>query len=157
MINDNYFAFWFRYVLPNKVYLEAGLAEDVWERSKDDFNIYLGLIFEKLVRNPEVFLRLTGFHFTKLGRWWRRGEEVNVLALNEREKKALLIEVKWKELSKREAKGILRDLGRKAELVGLDSWKRFYGVVAKKIDDMEELREEGWLAWDLRDFEGLAH
>ncbi|AEC52119.1 hypothetical protein PNA2_1205 [Pyrococcus sp. NA2] len=151
-ITDNYFAFWFRYVLPNKVYLEAGLAEDVWECSKDDFDLYLGSVFERLVRNPEVFLRLTGFRFTKLGRWWHKGEEIDIVALNEREKKVLFVEVKWKELSKREARGILKDLERKAELVGLDDWKKFYGLVAKEIEDVEELREMGWLVWDLRDF-----
>jgi len=41
-----------------------------------------------------------------------------LLALNEREKKALVVEVKWKDLSEREARGILKSLERKSELVG---------------------------------------
>ncbi|ASJ04833.1 MULTISPECIES: ATP-binding protein [Thermococcus] len=151
-IADNYFAFWFRYVLPNKGYLEAGLAEEVWERSKSDFNAYMGSVFEKLIRNPEVFLRLTGFRFTKLGRWWRKGEEIDLLALNEMEKRALLIEVKWKELSEREARGILKDLERKAGLVGLEDWEKSYGLMAKSLEGKKELRAEGWLVWDLEDF-----
>ncbi|NJE10625.1 ATP-binding protein [Thermococcus sp. MAR1] len=154
-ITDNYFAFWFRYVLPNKGYLEAGLAEEVWERSKSDFNAYMGFIFEKLIRNPEVFLRLTSFRFTKLGRWWRKGEEIDIVSLNEMEKRALLIEVKWKELSEREARGILKDLERKAGLVGLEGWEKSYGLVAKSLEGKEELRAEGWLLWDLEDFDGL--
>ncbi len=152
-ISDNYFAFWFRYVLPNKGYLEAGLAGEVWERSKGDFNAYMGSVFEKLVRNPEVFLKLTGFHFTKLGRWWHRGEEIDLVALNEGERKALFVEVNWKELSKKEARGILKDLKRKAELVALEDWKKSYGLVAKRIEGKDELRNEGWLVWDLEDFE----
>ncbi|WP_258084090.1 ATP-binding protein [Thermococcus thermotolerans] len=154
-IADNYFAFWFRYVLPNKGYLEAGLAEEVWERSKSDFNAYMGSVFEKLIRNPEVFLRLTGFRFMKLGRWWRRGEEIDLVALNERERKALFIEVKWKGLSEREARRILKDLERKAELVDLEGWEKSYGLVAKSLKGKEELRAEGWLVWDLEDFERL--
>ena len=155
-IADNYFAFWFRYVLPNKSYLEAGLAEEVWERSAEDFNLYLGSVFERVVRNPEVFLKLTGFRFTKLGRWWRKGEEIDLVALNEREKRALFAEVKWKELSGREARGILRDLERKAGLVRLEGWEKNYGLVAKKVERKEALRERGWLVGDLRDFQSLS-
>ncbi|WP_461864059.1 DUF234 domain-containing protein, partial [Thermococcus sp.] len=142
--------------LPNKGYLEAGLAEEVWERSKGDFNAYMGSVFEKLVRNPEVFLKLTGFRFTKIGRWWHRGEEIDLVALNERERKALFVEVKWKELSKKETRGILKDLKRKAELVGMEGWEKSYGLVAKKVEDKEELGAEGWLVWDLEDFNGLT-
>ncbi|ASJ00307.1 ATP-binding protein [Thermococcus gorgonarius] len=154
-ISDNYFAFWFRYVLPNKGYLEAGLAEEVWERSKGDFNTYMGSVFEKLIGNQEVFLRLTGFRFTKLGRWWHKSEEIDLVALNEREKKALFVEAKWKEPSEREARGVLRDSERKAGLVGLEDWKKSYGLVAKKVEGKEGLREEGFLVWDLADFERL--
>ncbi|AEK72128.1 hypothetical protein GQS_01125 [Thermococcus sp. 4557] len=152
-IDDNYFSFWFRYVLPNRSYLEAGLAEDVWERSLKDFNAYMGSAFERLIGSPEVFIELTGFHFTKLGRWWHRGEEIDLLALNEREKKALFVEVKWKNLSEREARGILKDLERKGELVGLEDWKKHWGLVARKVDGKERLNAEGWRVWDLGDFE----
>ena len=41
------------------------------------------------------------FRFTRIGRWWRKGEEVDLVALNESEKKALCVEVKWKKLSER--------------------------------------------------------
>ncbi|MCD6524765.1 MAG: ATP-binding protein [Thermococcus sp.] len=151
-IADNYFAFWFRYVLPNKSYLEAGLAEEVWERSAEDFNLYLGSVFERLVRNPEVFLSLTGFRFTKLGRWWRKGEEIDIVALDEREKRALFVEVKWKELSEREARGVLKDLERKADLVGLEGWEKSYGLIAKSVEGKGRLKEESYLIWDLEDF-----
>lgn len=152
-IADNYFAFWFRYVLSNKSYLEAGLGREVWKRSAEDFNAYMGSIFERLVRTPEVFVNLIEFRFTKLGRWWHKNEEL--VALNEREKRALFVEVKWRELNEREVQGILKDLARKAELVGLDDWEKSYGLVAKRIGGKEELSEEGWLIWDLADFERI--
>lgn len=154
-ITDNYLAFWFRYVLPNRSYLEAGMGEEVWERSREDFKEYMGGVFERLLRKPEVFTKLTGFGFTRIGRWWRKGEEIDLVALNERERKVLFVEVKWKELSEREARGILRDLERKAELVGLEGWEKRYGLVAKRVEGKDGLREEGFLAWDLGDFEGL--
>ena len=154
-ITDNYFAFWFRYVLPNKSYLEAGLAGEVWERSAENFNAYMGSVFERLVRTPEVFVKLTEFRFTKLGRWWHRGEEIDLVALNEGERKVLFVEVKWKERGEREARGILKDLERKAGLVGLEGWEKSYGLVAKKIENKNNLKGEDWLVWDLKDFERL--
>ena len=47
----------------------------------------------------------------------------------------------------------LKDLERKAELVGLEGWEKSYGVVAKSLEGKEELKEEGFLVWDLKDFE----
>lgn len=41
-----------------------------------------------------------------------------MVALNGRKRKVLFVEVKWKELSEREARKVLIDLKRKAELVG---------------------------------------
>ncbi|AAL81004.1 ATP-binding protein [Pyrococcus furiosus DSM 3638] len=155
-ITDNYLAFWFRYVLPNKSYLETGLGKEIWERSKEDFKEYMGGVFERLLRKPEVFTKLTNFRFTKIGRWWHKGEEIDLVALNEREKKALFIEVKWKDLSEREARGILKDLKRKVKLVGLDEWGKHYGLVAKNVKGKDKIKEEGWLAWDLEDFERLG-
>lgn len=75
--------------------------------------------------------------------------------MNEHEKKALFVEVKWKELSEREARGILKDLERKAGLVELRGWEKRYGLVAKKIKGKEELRGKSFLAWDLEDFEDI--
>lgn len=92
------------------------------------------------------------FRFTKIGCWWHKGEEIDLVALNEREGKGLFVEVKWKELSEREARGILKDLKRKGELVGLEDYESYYGLVAKSIEGKEKLREEGPLVWDLRDF-----
>ncbi|MDK2915076.1 MAG: uncharacterized protein PWQ79_1991, partial [Thermococcaceae archaeon] len=75
-----------------------------------------------------------------------------LVALNERERKALFVEVKWKELSEREARGVLKDLERKAELLGLEDWENYYGLMAKRVERKESLRKEGWLVWDLGDF-----
>jgi len=57
-------------------------------------------------------------------------------------------------LSEREARGILKDLDRKAELVGLDGWEMSYGLVAKGVEGKEELKKD-YLVWDLEDFERL--
>ena len=153
-LNDNFFAFWFRFVKPNKGKIEIGTFEMDW----DAFNAYVGRAFEDIAKQFLIELNRSGqlpFKFTKIGRWWKKGEEIDLVALNEREKKALFVEVKWKDLSEREARGVLRDLERKAELVGLKDYEKSYGLVAKKVNGKEALRAEGWLVWDLEDFERL--
>ncbi|RLF83799.1 ATP-binding protein, partial [Thermococci archaeon] len=89
------------------------------------------------------------------GRWWHKNEEIDLVALNEKEKKALFIEVKWKELNEGEAKRILKDLERKAEVVGLEGWNKSYGVVAKGVERKEKMREKGWPVWDLQNFKNI--
>ncbi|CUX77920.1 archaeal ATPase, fused to C-terminal DUF234 domain [Thermococcus chitonophagus] len=156
-INDNLFAFWFRFVYPLKSEIEMGL--DVVEEVKAEFNDYLGQVFEKIAKQFLIRLNLVGelpFKFTRIGRWWYRGEEIDIVAINEREKKVLFVEVKWKDLNKKEARGILRDLRRKSELIEMEEWERFYGLITKEVKGKEKLQEDGWLVWDLGDFRGLT-
>ncbi len=157
-IADPYFAFWSRYVHPNEDLIETGQGELLVDIVMDDLNEYLGGVFEDVARQFLVELNRAQklpSHFTKIGCWWRKGEEIDLVALNEREKKALFVEVKWKSLSEREARGILRDLERKAELVDLDDWEKHYGLVAMSAEGKERLREGGFLLWGLRAFEQL--
>ncbi|WP_457752127.1 ATP-binding protein [Thermococcus sp.] len=154
-ITDKLFNFWFRFVYPRRSEIEMGF--DVVEDIRPGFNGYLGGVFEDVARQFLVRLNINGslpLRFTKIGRWWRKGEEIDLIALNEREKRALFVEVKWKNLSGREARGILRDLERKAELVGLDDWEKHYGLVAKDVKGKETLNSERFSVWDLKDFEG---
>ncbi|RLF81000.1 ATP-binding protein [Thermococci archaeon] len=153
-LNDNFFTFWFRFVKPNRGKIEIGTFKMDWAT----FNTYVGRAFEDMAQQFLIELNRAEelpFKFTKIGRWWHKNEEIDLLALNEWEKKALLVEVKWKDLSEREAQGILKDLERKGELVGLEGWEHFYGLVAKEVKNKETLRGEGWLLWDLEDFEKL--
>ncbi|WP_324735920.1 ATP-binding protein [Thermococcus sp. SY098] len=153
-INDKLFNFWFRFIYPRKSEIEMGF--DVVEDIKLRFNEYIGFVFEEIAKQFLIELNKTGrlpFRFTRIGKWWHKGEEIDLLALNEREKKALFIEVKWKNLSEREARRILRDLERKAQLTGLDDWEKGYGLVVKGVEGKEGLKAEGWQVWDLEDFE----
>ncbi|NJE61623.1 ATP-binding protein [Thermococcus sp. 21S7] len=155
---DLYFAFWFRFIAPYFEEIESGFSDGALEDFGRDFNHYLGFAFEDVARQILIGLNRAGklpFRFTKIGRWWRKGEEIDLVALNEWERKALLVEVKWKDLGQREARGILKDLERKAELVGLDGWEKSYGLVAKSIEGKEKLEDEGWLVWDLEDFNDI--
>ncbi|CAB50041.1 ATP-binding protein [Pyrococcus abyssi] len=152
---DLYFAFWFRFVAPYFEEIESGFSEGALEDFNAGFSQYLGGAFEEIVRQFLIELKEMGklpFHFTKIGRWWHKGEEIDIVALNEREKKVLLVEVKWKELRDREARDILRDLERKAKFMNLNGWEKSYRLVAKRVEGKRDLKREGWFIWDLEDF-----
>jgi hypothetical protein len=53
----------------------------------------------------------------------------------------------------RRSEHILTDLKRKAALVKWNNDERseLYGIIAKKIEGKEKLREDGYLAFDLED------
>ncbi|ADT83506.1 ATP-binding protein [Thermococcus barophilus] len=152
-VADNFLAFWFRYIYPNLSRIEAGTF-DIAE-IREDYSRYLGWVFEKVARQFLVRLNKAGrlpFRFTKIGKWWHKSEEIDLVALNEREKKVLFVEVKWKDLREREAKGVLRNLERKSKLVGLEDWEKAYGMIARNIGGKEDVRGSGYFAWDLGDF-----
>ncbi len=154
-IEDEYFRFYYRFVSPHYEEIDGLNPEPAIEDFRKNFNTYLGTTFEKVAKEFLIRLNRAGMlplRFTRIGRWWHKNEEIDLIALDERGKKALFVEVKWKDLDQREARGILKDLKRKAGLVGLGEWGKSYGLVAKEIHDKEALREEGWLAWDLGDF-----
>ncbi|WP_297091240.1 ATP-binding protein [Thermococcus sp.] len=156
-IDDNYLAFYFRFVerYRNEVEFENF---NFWDEFIEGYNHYLGDVFEDVAREFLIELyrgRKLPLHPTKIGRWWRKNEEIDLLALDERNKKALFVEVKWKNLKEREAGGILKNLEKKAGLVGLDGWEENYGIVAKGIERKDSLRDKGYFAWDLEDFRGV--
>ena len=151
-LSDLYFNFWFRFVYPNRSQLlEFGYIGNFEEK----YNQYLGFVFEKVAEQFLIELnkaKKLSFKFTKIGKWWHKSEEIDLVALNERERKVLFVEVKWKDLSEREARRILKDLERKSELIGLNDWEKSYGLMAKSVEEKKRLRAEGWLVWDLDDF-----
>jgi len=146
-ITDNFIAFWFRYIHPNLSAIEEGVF-DVGE-IKEDYSNYLGTVFEKVARQFLTELSRRGklpFKFTKVGRWWHRNVEVDIVALNEREKKAFLAEVKWGEVGSREVSKLIAKLEQAVKLAGMDDYEVSYGVIAKSAEV-----KEGYV-WDLRDF-----
>ena len=157
VVEDEYFRFYYRFVSPHYEEIEALNPEPAIDDFRRNFSTYLGKTFEKVAR--EFIIGLIKERklplYTRFGRWWHRGEEIDLVALNEREKRVLFVEVKWKSLSERESKGILKDLERKSGLVGLEGWEKDYGLVARNINGKGKLREEGWRVWDLRDFRKL--
>ena len=140
-ISDPVLLSWFVLTYPQMTDIASGTAR------LDDLYKVFSVRFEDLAR--EFLLLKRPVEFETLGRWWFRGEEIDIVALGK--DTASLIEVKWKDLSERDARRVLKELENKSTLVRFEGTFRF-GIIARNIEGKEELRDEGYLAWDLGDF-----
>lgn len=153
-ISDPYFNFYYRYIYPNRIDLEANRTEEVLELIKKDFSQYNGYMFEDLIR--ELTAKRFIFNFfplSKIGRWWHKDREIDLVAVNETTKQILFVECKWKNVSEREAEKIIAGLKEKATFVqwNNESRKSLFGIAAKKIEDKKRLIKNGFAVVDLDD------
>jgi AAA+ ATPase superfamily predicted ATPase len=141
-ISDNFYRFWFKYMYPNKSFLEMGEVDYVLDTVNDSFNAFVGEAFEDIAAE---------FLSSKLrcpvGKWWYKDIEIDLVGLG---KDAYFFEVKWKDLNYREAVKVLRKLEKKAEEVGIGGEKK-YGIIARRVEEKEKFEEPSYLIYDLDD------
>ena len=91
--------------------------------------------------------------YRQIGRWWVKEEEIDIIALNEKDNEIFFIEYKWSNIKSKKAENIVRDLRRKAELIRWkdDVRKEKYGIIARRINQKEILKNKGYLSQDLED------
>lgn len=151
-IEDNYFRFWIRYVYPHKEEIEEDPATmlKIFER---DHPAYMGGIFEdfcsKMMR--ELDLPVVNEPGTLVGKWWHKGNEIDVAAINEDRKELLLAECKWK--GQVDGQELFERLENKSELVDWHKGSRKVrlAVFAKSFRIRPE--SENVHAFDLHDIE----
>ncbi len=91
-IEDNFFNFWFRFIYKYRSAIEIENYEYLKEIVKRDFSTFSGRFLEKYFREK---LKLT-YKFSEIGSYWERGNknEIDIVAINQAEKKLLIAEVK---------------------------------------------------------------
>ncbi len=98
-INDHFLRFWFRYVHPNQGSLELGLADSVLtQRVQPDLDHFAAIAFEEAAREFIAAKAREGklpFLPERVGSWWSRIGELDVLAISSSERSALVGECKW--------------------------------------------------------------
>lgn len=156
-LSDNLFDFWFRFVNPYIDDIERGRSDlIIGSHIKPFFNEYIGRHFELIVREflDEMNAKsLLPSRFTKIGKWWHKDKEIDVVALNERAKEILFTECKWQDRVNVEK--VLRGLEEKA---GFVDWKKrgrkeYYAIFAKSF--RKKIEEKNVLLFDLKDLEDL--
>ena len=115
-LRDNYFRFYFRFIYPYLEHVELGETEYLMERTRNNMPVYLGRTLEDIVielirQRPD----LLPFRPSRTGRWWNRGEEIDLVAINEDTDEIIFCEIKSS--GERLGAGTLANLKRKAEMV----------------------------------------
>ncbi len=103
-IEDNFLHFWFRFIYKNRGTVEIGNFNYLKALVKRDFATYSGRFLEKYFTEK---LALSG-EWSEIGSYWEKGfkNEIDIIAINRMEKRALFVEVKRKESQYSE--GLLR-------------------------------------------------
>jgi len=118
-LQDQFFKFWFRYILPNRGNIESGRTSEALARIKDDFPSVVASNYEDLTGEIIRGYKDRFFPIEKAGRWWDRNEEIDIVALNEKQRNILFGEAKW---SRRPVGvDVYENLKRKSQLV---DWNR---------------------------------
>ncbi|MEA2065140.1 MAG: ATP-binding protein [Patescibacteria group bacterium] len=160
-IKDNYFNFYYNFIYPFKEEIDLGYTNKVFNFFNKNYNAYLGYIFEEAAK--QLIIKKYKANF---GRQWgnykskknKRLEtltyEIDLLSVDQKTKNIIAFEVKWKNLSYQKTKNILNELKNKIKYLPLelDGYKIKIGIVGKNIKNKNKIKNNNFLAFDLRDF-----
>lgn len=133
-LKDNYLRFYFRFVQPNLDLLELGLLDELWEIVNAQMRSFIGqYAFEDLCRAwtlAQARAGLLPFQPQQVGGHWAADAQVDVVAVNWRERVILLGEAKWSTDPIRLS--VVRELVDKASLVTPEpDWRVHYAFFAR--------------------------
>jgi AAA+ ATPase superfamily predicted ATPase len=124
--------------------------EYLYVKSKINIVYYIGHIFEDISIN--FLIKSNIISFNKIGNWWYKDSEIDIVALNNMNNEIIFFECKWKTLNEHDVNSILMNLKNKARKV---KWKtnrkERFGVIAKEIKNREKL-DKNYIIIDLSDF-----
>lgn len=99
-VADNYFRFWYSFIFPNISELESGDVRGVYEQLvKPELENYTSYIFEDICKEYLRFKNRKNelpFYFSKIGRWWNKTDELDIMAVDYSKKNYILGECKYK-------------------------------------------------------------
>jgi AAA+ ATPase superfamily predicted ATPase len=142
---DNIFKFWYKFVYPNKMSIEQGKSEYLYEEKiLPDMNLYMGHIFEDICQQYLIIenrsMRLP-FVFDQIGQWWgnnkesKSQEEIDVVATSKRS--VIFGECKW--TNELVGKELLTDLKRKSRI--FEQFDKCYYYLFSKSGFSEGLKQ----------------
>jgi len=120
LLEDHFFRFWFRYVYPNRSFIEEGQIDYVLDRKiMPTLDRFISWSFEESCRARVRKGAPQGIKCNRVGRWWSKEGEIDIVGLSEDENTVVFGEAKWS--VNPVGTDILDDLERKARLV---DWHR---------------------------------
>ncbi|MFN2131482.1 MAG: ATP-binding protein [Anaerolineae bacterium] len=138
-ISDHLARFWFRYVFPNQNYLEIGRTSNVEAQLRATFDSeFTAQAFEECCASYLWRLADQGvlpFIPQRVGRWWGRNEEMDLVALNQETRDIMFGECKWT-----------------GQPVGIDVLKALYGK-AQQVRWRRGERQEWFILFSREGFQ----
>ena len=129
VLDDAFLRFYFRFLAPNRILLEQGLSNRLWELISEGLRAFVGqTAFEEICRTWTLEQAAAGrlpFLPDMVGRHWANDVEIDVVAINWRQRQLLLGECKW---------GV--------DAVGSDVIESLVNVRAARV--LAKLEGEGW-------------
>ncbi len=120
LLEDHFFRFWFHYVYPGRSFIEEGQIDYVLDRKiMPSLDGFIAWPFEEVCRSRIRKGLPQGLHCNRVGRWWSREGEIDIVGLAEDENTAVFGEAKWS--VKPVGTDILNNLEKKAKLV---DWRK---------------------------------
>lgn len=113
-LSDNYFSFWFQFIYPYQQLIEQDKQERLLESISEKLNKHYSFAFEQICRQ----LMMQG-SFSKVGSWWDKNEEIDVIGLDELQNHILFGECKW--IQHKVGMNVFENLLQKSKQV---SWKK---------------------------------
>ena len=120
LLEDHFFRFWFNYVYPNRSFIEEGQIDYVLDRKiMPSIDRFISWSFEEVCRYRVRKGVPQGIQCNRVGRWWSKEGEIDIVGLAEDENTAVFGEAKWS--INPVGTDILDNLERKAKLV---DWRK---------------------------------
>lgn len=94
-IQDKFVQFWFRYVLPYKSALEIGDAKEVLSVFHQTFDSVLARAYEEIAADILRKNEAQAGSFERMGRWWDKNEEIDLVGVSSNRNEIIFGEVKW--------------------------------------------------------------
>lgn len=130
-IKDNFFRFWFSYVLPYKSQLEMGNSAFVMQKIQENFSGFVAKTYEDLA----ITYILKHYDVLKCGRWWSKNQEIDAIGVGEE----YLIVAECKYSNKKVGIDILQSLQSKRQYIDSTLPIRHY-LLFSKSGFTEELK-----------------
>ena len=95
-ITDYYIRFWFTLIYPNQGDVEQGQIAAVMDKVRKSFVTgHAALVYEDVCREELSEKEGLPCHFSRVGRYWNKNTEIDIVGLNEEERTILFGECKY--------------------------------------------------------------
>ena len=126
---DNYFAFWFDMIFPYRSELVLGNKRPALARFDQAFVHHAAAAYEQVGAEILRGWQKELFPFSRVGRWWSKNNEIDLVAVGDPGEDILFAEVKWS--TKKVGIDIYQQLKEQSRLVEGNYRRRHYALLSR--------------------------